>query len=299
MFGESAYVIQPSSYDFGPVFRHVLQPVVNIFYFALFSSLAILSAMFVYALLKYRLNLFKLNPQILKRKRIKFQLFDFLRWFYIDMHARKEQGREFDQYGFTMYSGRQGAGKTTSMVEYLDRMRKLFPKAKIVTNFKYKYATHQMEDWRDFFKIRNGTDGVIFAIDEIHSEFSTASSKDFPEALLSEISQQRKQRIKIVATSQVYARVAKPIREQCFTVVQCETFLNRWTFTREYDAYEYELNANSVQVKKKVYALSRRSFVQSDELRKSFDTYEKIERLKGKEFLTRAENLYAMVGTSS
>ena len=39
---------------------------------------------------------------------------------------------------------------------------------------------------------KNGTDGVIFAIDEIQNEFSCANSKDFPETLLSQVTQQRK-----------------------------------------------------------------------------------------------------------
>ena len=287
---EDSYAIQLNQYDYGPIFRHIIQPVLDIFYFLLFTSLTILLAMLVYALMKYRINLFKLRVNELRRKKIRFKLFDFLRWLYIDTTLKSVNGQEFDQYGFTIYAGRQGGGKTTSMVEYLNRMHRKFPKALIVTNFKYKFATHIMKDWRDFFEIRNGTDGVIFALDEIHSEFSTADSKDFPESLLSEISQQRKQRIKIVATSQVFSRVAKPIREQCFTVVQCETFANRWTFTREYDAYEYELCSNSIQVKKKTYALRGHSFVQSDFLRNCFDTYEKIERLSGKEFIPRMEH---------
>ncbi len=74
----------------------------------------------------------------------------------------------------------------------------------------------QMTSWRDFMEIRNGTKGVLFLIDEIHSEYSSKSWKDFPEELLSEISQQRKQRIKIVATSQIYSRVVKQLREQAF-----------------------------------------------------------------------------------
>ena len=52
--------------------------------------------------------------------------------------------------------------------------------------------------------LHNGNKGVMFAIDKIHSEWPSASWKDFPEVLLSEITQQRKQLIKIVASSQVF-----------------------------------------------------------------------------------------------
>lgn len=201
-----SYGLELGSYDYSSIFRIILQPFLNTFYTLLFTALTVLFAFFVYACIKYNINPFRLRPEVLKKKKIRFKLFDCIRWLYIDFNNEAKAGSDFDQYGFTLYCGRQGGGKTTSMIEYLNRMRKKFPKAFIVTNFEYKYATHVMKSWRDFFDIRNGEDGVIFALDEIHSEFSTAKSKDFPESLLSEISQQRKQRIKIVATSQVYAQ---------------------------------------------------------------------------------------------
>lgn len=285
-----SYGLELGSYDYSSIFRIILQPFLSAFYTLFFTALMVLLAFFVYACIKYNINPFRLRAETLKKKKIRFKLFDCLRWLFIDFHNDKKVGADFNEYGFTLLCGRQGGGKTTALVEYLNRMHKKFPKALIVTNFSYKYATHVMTDWRDFFDIRNGTDGVIFAIDEIHSEFSTMKSKDFPESLLSEISQQRKQRIKIVGTSQVYSRVAKPIREQCFTVIQCVTYLNRWTFTREYDALDYELQSNAVQVKKRIRPLNRHSFVQSDFLRSCFDTYEKIERLSGEVFMERMEH---------
>lgn len=146
-----------------------------------------------------------------------------------------------------------------------------------------------MKDWRDFMEIRNGEDGVIFAIDEIHSEYSAASWKDFPEALLSEISMQRKQRVKIVATSQVFCRVAKPIREQAFSVMVCRTYFGRLTFFKEYDAAEYSTSDTPYKVKKSVKPIWKSVFVQSNALRRSFDTYEKIERMKKLDFIPRGE----------
>lgn len=285
--------INYSSFDYGPVFRQVIQPFVSIIYTIFFICFTVLLAALIYALMKYRLNPFRLRVEALRTTPIRFQLFNFLRWIYIDLDAAKRKGIEFDEYGFTIYVGRQGGGKTTSMVQYLNRMHRKFPDALIVTNFKYKYATHIMKDWRDLFTIRNGTKGVIFAIDEIHSEYSNEAWKDFPEELLSEISQQRKQRIKIVCTSQVYTRVVKQIREQCFTVVQCKTFGNRWTFNKEYDAYEYEECGINAVKRKKLSSIRRSSFVQSDFLRSCFDTYEKIQRLEKMDFLTRDQKAKA------
>ena len=44
--------------------------------------------------------------------------------------------------------------------------------------------------------------------------------------IMTEISQQRKQRKHIVCTSQVFGRLAKPLREQFNTVVECRNYFN-------------------------------------------------------------------------
>jgi ATP-dependent Clp protease ATP-binding subunit ClpX len=200
-------------------------------------------------------------------------------------------GREFNEYGVTIYCGRQGAGKTMAMVEYLERMRLKYPKAKIYTNFGYVYQTGQMESWHDLLSVKNGTDGIIWAIDEIQNEFSNAKWKDFPEFILREITQQRKQRVKIVCTSQVFSRVVKQIREQCFEVVECRTLLGRWTFCRAFDAEEYNAVIDNPDKKLKLRRLWRRNFIQTNSLRDCYDSYLKIDKLKTIEFLEREKRL--------
>lgn len=201
-----------------------------------------------------------------------------------DFYRSLKEEKKFSEYGLTIYSGKQGSGKTVAMTEYLERMREKYPEAIIVTNYEYEHQDYAMTDWHDFFNIRNGTDGVIFAIDEIQNEFSSNDWRNFPESFLSEITQQRKQRIKIVATSQVFTRVTKQLREQTFQVVECFTLFGRWTFTKAYDAYEYNLAIDSLKQKKELVTIYKRSFIQDDHLRSLYDTYKKIDRLGQKEF---------------
>ncbi|WMJ84288.1 zonular occludens toxin domain-containing protein [Oscillospiraceae bacterium LTW-04] len=215
--------------------------------------------------------------------------YDLFRWLLCDFITRRERAEVFSEYGFTLFVGRQGAGKTISMVEYLEEMRQKYPRVKIVTNFKYLNADYLMQEWRDLFEIRNGTDGVIFAIDEIQGEYSSDKWKDFPEQLLSEISQQRKQRIKIVSTAQAFSRVAKPIREQTSNVRMCRTYLNRYTRWTEYDAATFGTGDTPYIVKKRCVPSGRKGFVQSDGLRSLYDTWEKVERMKRLEFIPRAQ----------
>lgn len=270
------------------MFSPIIKAITNLFVSVSVTAAIAVLLFFLYFFIRYRVNPFRMSVYKLVELDIRFKPYDFLRWFMVD-RLRGSDGT-FKEYGFTFYCGRQGSGKTISMVHYLNRMKKKYPECIIATNFQYSGADHAMTDWRDLMEIRNGEDGVIFAIDEIHSEYSSASWKDFPESLLSEISQQRKQRVKIVATAQCFARVAKPIREQSFSVVQCSTFLNRFTKNDEYDANEYAICMNNLfRLRKKCKRISKGSFVQSDALRVCYDTYEKIERMKKVEFLARSE----------
>ena len=225
---------------------------------------------------------------LLKFRKIRIffgHLREFIYWKHKDIKiysAEKKAGKErFKEYGLKIYTGRQGSGKTVSLIARLNELHDLYPNAIICTNFKYRHATMTLNSLNDLLTIRNGTDGVIFAIDEIQNEFSSNTSKDFPESLLSTITMQRKQNIVILATSQVFTRVSKPLREQCFEVIECRTFAGRWTRQRCYDAddYNYMIDQNDPKKKFKTPKKWKSSFIQTDDLRACYDTTEVIKRL--------------------
>ena len=219
-----------------------------------------------------------------------YQLIQFIRWVVIDIRrSLKEGGRKgFREYGFTMYCGRQGSGKTISVVEYLERMKLKYPGCQIYTNFGYVHQDAPLSGWEQLMDIRDES-GVIFAIDEIHSEFSTRAWNAFPPELLREISQQRKQKVKIVGTAQAYKDVVVQIRRQCFDVVESRTVAGRWTFQRCFDAEDYNcfVESNATAEKKfKIRRKYRRSFVQTDDIRGLYNTYAKIEAMRKAGFST-------------
>lgn len=218
---------------------------------------------------------------------LKLGFFILLKFY--DLYLRIKNGNEFEEYGVTIYCGRQGAGKTIAMTEYLERMRDKYPKAIIITNYGYIHENQSFEDWNDFFTIRNDVDGVIFAIDEIQNEFSSAAWNKFPESLLQVITQQRKQRIKIVCTSQIFTRVVKQLREQCNDVVECTTMSSRWTFMKCLDAVDYNQTIDSPTGRDKIRTLYRKSFIQDKNIRSLYDSYEKIEKIGNTEFLNKIE----------
>lgn len=191
-----------------------------------------------------------------------------------------------------MFTGRQGAGKTMALVEHLEQLRRKYPKALIVTNFGYKYEHMSFDSWQLLFEVRNGDEGVIFCIDEIQNEFSSASSKNFPEGLLSEITQQRKQRLKILATSQVFTRVAKPLREQCFEVVESNTFFGRWTFCKCFDADDYNemIDSTKPDMKYKMRRKWRKNFIQDNKIRELYDSYAKVDRMSKTQYIREVKS---------
>ena len=223
-----------------------------------------------------------------------FGLFvQFIRWKIVDLKTaiyNKKHGIViFRPFGVKMFCGDQGDGKTIGMVWYLERLRKKYPDAHIYTNFNYEHQTGALNSLNDLLVYRNGQKGVVFAIDEIQNEFSSAASKDFPESLLTEVTMQRKQKMTILCSSQVFTRVAKPLREQCYETIDCRTFFDRWTRLRSYKSSDYNryIDSNNFDNKRKIPKLWKRSFIQTDSLRGLYDTYQKVERLSRQGFVPK------------
>lgn len=130
--------------------------------------------------------------------------------------------------GLIIFTGPQGSGKTLSAVNYVYNLKRLYPRAKIVSNLELTDFPFDGEniflfkEAKDLTRYKNGKEGVIFLIDEIQLYFNSLGSKNIDMDVMTQISQQRKQRIHIVATSQVFGRMSKPLREQFDTVIYCE-----------------------------------------------------------------------------
>lgn len=124
--------------------------------------------------------------------------------------------------------------------------------------------------------LSNGFEGVLYLIDEIHLEFNSLESKNIPIEVMVEVSQQRKQRKHIVGTSQVYMRLAKPLREQIDTVVICKNFLSCIQYNTVIDG------KTAVEDNGKLIADIKRKFLwfHRPELYNSYDTFAKMKRYR-------------------
>lgn len=219
------------------------------------------------------------------------KLFTFLSFLFSDITKKiKSKTKNFNDYGLTIYCGMQGYGKTISMVEKLESIRHKYPDVMICTNFGYIHEDIALTDWQQILTLRNDA-GIVFAIDEIQNEFDVYDVRNFSQRILRTITQQRKQKIKIYGTAQHFNRVSKPLREQTFEVVDCFTVAGRWTFQKCFDAQDYNCVLDNPERKMKLRRKWRKNFVQSDELRNLYDSYEVIKNMAELEKKSRNEEL--------
>lgn len=180
----------------------------------------------------------------------------------------------FNYQGLVIFEGRQGAGKTISMIEFAMRMQEEYPLAKCITNLGYVYENEKLKDWRMLMDYKNDKKGVIVVMDELQNWFSSNDSKNFPPEMLSVITQNRKNRRIILGTSQNFYLLAKAIRSQATEVRRCTTLLGCLTIVRRAEPIlDSEGNVKEWKNRGSYF------FVHNKKLRESYDTYKVIENL--------------------
>ena len=262
-----------------------------------------------------------MNRECLKNDIDPFNLFEVLKMRYLD---KKNNPYFMRTFGTCIFCGAQGYGKTLSAVQYVIKLMEKYPLAILVTNIaianfpfnaKYKrvgdntFIIHNNGeyiniDWLldhnericieydglDTLKyINNAEYGVIYLIDELHLELNSLESKNIDIDVMTEISQQRKQRKHIVGTSQIYMRLAKPLREQIHDIVICRCFFGCIQYNKWVDAEHIEETDKGL----KVNAKGRFLFFHSPSMYSAYDTYAKMKRYnKEWQGRKRVDNLY-------
>lgn len=194
------------------------------------------------------------------------------------------QDPDFFQYqGLVIYTGRQGQGKTVSMVRDIMLMQKEYPRSKCITNLSYAREDATLSDWRQLISYKNGIYGVIVGIDEIQNWFSSKQSKDFPPEMFEVVTQNRKNRRIIMATTQNFYQPAKDIRAQCTEVRKCFTVLGVWTIV-----HAVRPILDSQGDVKEWKNIRWYSFAHTHEIREAYDTYKVIESLMKSGFQEKA-----------
>lgn len=134
----------------------------------------------------------------------------------------------FDPVGIWIFCGSQGSGKTLSAVKCVKALLKAYPGAKLCSNLNIKGIDTPIipfTDYEQLIELHNDIYGMIFLVDEIHLLWNSLESRNISIEEIAQFCQMRKERRIIIGTSQVYSRIAKPIREQLKYVIMCRSFL--------------------------------------------------------------------------
>lgn len=191
-----------------------------------------------------------------------------------NLKFNKTHPNYFRPEGITIFSGSQGEGKTLSACEFCKKILKDYPKSIFCTNLEIKGIYNRTVEFNcldDLENVNNGEYGVVYLIDEIQNYLNSLLSKDVPLSTIVNLTQQRKQRKLIVGTSQVYGRMAKPLREQVKNIVLCHKKLWFIQFNQLIDSMEtQEVNGQLHTVVKKAFI-----WFHTPAMYKSYDTYKK------------------------
>lgn len=222
----------------------------------------------------------------LKKRPLLLRLYwDFPRRFVLDKFTLNPD--KFNLKGVHIICGVQGSGKSITLTYILMQLQKKYPNLKVKTNYFYKYQDEEINHWKDIVSSTNGENGEVDVLDEIQNWFNSLQSKDFPPEMLQEVTQQRKQCKCIYGTSQVFMRIAKPLREQIDYIYLPHTFFGCFTVVKVCKPDIDKLDGSTEHYKTCKWFC----FVHTDELRCAFDTYRKIEKLSDVGFIDSANQL--------
>lgn len=214
----------------------------------------------------------------------------------------------FNPIGTMIFCGSQGKGKTLSAVNYIYQIMEAYPYCILCTNVAlkdYPFSAHLIGDkvlyddthtvvnsddilngvydkrvvveynGLDCLKfVNNGEYGVVYLIDEIHLELNSLESKNIDVDVMVEISQQRKQRKHIIGTSQVYMRLAKPLREQVFDIVLCNNYFKIFQLNKLINGETAKEDNGKLKCEVKGHYF----YIHSPEMYSRYDTYAKMKR---------------------
>jgi hypothetical protein len=207
-----------------------------------------------------------------------FIFLDFFKWKIYDLIVGTKNDNP-ELFGFFMFVGLPGEGKTLSLVRKFNNLRQKYgDSVYIFTNFGWSGQDAPFETWRMLLLAYDKP--AIFGFDEIQNEFQSRDFGAFPKELITAVTQFRKGNgIAVYGTTQVFTNVDIIIRSQCKEVIACRTKFSRLTINRHYEPTQFELwqsskgTDNQMRVVMSKYSI----FIQTDWIRNQYNTHQFLE----------------------
>ena len=175
------------------------------------------------------------------------------------------------KFGVYCYCGKQGSGKTYSVVEFLrnNRDKKIYANISSLKDIDYTYFS----GFDELLKLRSEHDCIIF-FDEIFTAL-TKTSKMTSE-VLDFLSQMRKRRIIFLTTAQEWLEINITLRRYCRYQIDCEmrTIICGILIKRMYDAEQMKWsNEDNEYIAPLIETTISKCNI---EIANSYDTFEQI-----------------------
>lgn len=186
--------------------------------------------------------------------------------------------------GLIAFCGVQGSGKTLTAVLYLKKLLDTYPKSICVTNISLNPAFFPSDRIIPYtgvdqiHSITNGNNGVIVFLDEIQIEFNSLESKIMNIPVFELVCQQRKQRKHIIGTTQVFGRLAKPLREQFKCAVLCNNYFGAFFTQKVYSAENVPYDDD---IRTELSPKAFRFYFAKPQYFDMYDTYQVVKRIGG------------------
>ena len=198
-----------------------------------------------------------------------------------DIQFEQSHPGYFHPDGFICFTGAQGQGKTLSAVQYIHKLVTRYPEVMLVTNCFLKFPDWngtqlRYTGYKQMQNLDNGYKGIILFLDEIQAEFNSLESKKIDPAWFSVICQQRKRRIHVVGTAQLFSRVAKPWREQFTACIRCRGWFDLFQYNQVISLDDIEEDENGNIVKEK--ASLGKVWFRDPAIYEMYDTWERVQR---------------------
>lgn len=186
---------------------------------------------------------------------------DFIRWC--------KNPKFLPKGGVWIFVGLYGAGKTLSMVReaYMLHVKYNQP---VYSNMGLEWQTGSLSSWKDLLTL---PEGAVVLIDELGTLVDNYKFKDMPENLFTLLMQNRKLRIRIMSTVQVFDDAVKKFRTLSKWIIECRMF-GRMVQNKYYTQYQY---SRGDTVKRKSMA---KYYLAEDKFFDLYDTREIIKKMQ-------------------